>query len=396
MQRLDAFSCQLIDAVAAGSQGPVCVAVSGGSDSLSLLNLAEAWAQQSGRDLLVLTIDHGLRPEAAKEARWVADLAHDRGIAAEILTWSPDKSSQNAARRARHILLAEAARKAGAGVVLLGHTLTDVMETLLMRLSRPVRLAGAVGPQPVSVSPVWPEGRGIILARPLLSSRREDLVADLEASGRDWISDPSNDADHYERVRVRRLVTALDGARLKRICFDAMRLRAVEDLQLSQLLSGAVRTGPRGLIEVDVGRAEAAPALWARFLDMILQAASGSSHGAPAQSLSALVETIVSGGPESRVTLGGAWVQRRGDHLLIGRDPGEARKAWSDGVWDGRYQRPSMSERAEADERMALPFLVRDSAPAEAAEEIISARLAQWSRALRLSAQFTAAMVQDV
>lgn len=396
MQRLDAYSCQLIDAVAAGSQGPVCVAVSGGSDSLSLLNLAEAWAEQSGGDLLVLTIDHGLRPEAAKEARWVADLARDRGLAAEILTWSPDRRSQNAARRARHILLAEAARKAGAGAVLLGHTLTDVVETLLMRLSRPVRLAGAVGPQPVSVSPVWPEGRGIMLARPLLSSRREELVADLEASGQDWISDPSNEADYYERVRVRRLLAALDGAQLERIGFDAMRLRAFEDLQLSRLLTGVVRTDPSGLIEVALGRVEAVPAVWARFLDMLLQAASGSSHGAQAQSLSVLAEAIFFGGPESRVTLGGAWVQRRGDHLLIGRDPGEARKAWTGGIWDGRYQRPKTDEGAEASETTALPFLVRESAPSEAAEEIISARLAQWSRALRLSAQFSAAMVQAV
>ena len=396
MQRLDAYSCQLIDAVTAGSQGPVCVAVSGGSDSLSLLNLAEAWSEKRGRDLLVLTIDHGLRPEAAKEARWVADLARDRGIAAEILTWSPDKRSQNAARRARHILLAEASRRAGAGAVLLGHTLTDVVETLLMRLSRPVRLAGAVGPQPVSVSPVWPEGRGIMLARPLLSSRREELVADLEASGQDWISDPSNEADYYERVRVRRLLAALDGAQLERIGFDAVRLRAVEDLQLSQLLTGAVRTDPSGLIEVELGRVQAAPSVWARFLGVLLQAASGSSHGAPAPSLSALAETVDFGGPESRVTLGGAWVQRRGDHLLIGRDPGEARRAWSDGIWDGRYQRPKTDERAEASEATKLPFLVRDSAPVEAAEEIISDRLAQWSQALRLSAQFGAAMVQDV
>ena len=95
-------------------------------------------------------------------------------------------------------------------------------------------------------------------------------------------------------------------------------------------------------------------------------------------------------------TLGGAWVQRRGDHLLIGRDPGEARRAWSDGIWDGRYQRPKTDERAEASEATKLPFLVRDSAPVEAAEEIISDRLAQWSQALRLSAQFGAAMVQDV
>ncbi|HIG22420.1 MAG TPA: tRNA lysidine(34) synthetase TilS [Henriciella marina] len=396
MQRLDAFSCQLIDAVAAGSQGPVCVAVSGGSDSLSLLNLSQAWAEKSGRDLLVLTIDHGLRPEAAEEARWVADLARDRGVAAEILTWSPEKRSQNAARKARHALLAEAARAAGSGTVLIGHTLTDVVETLLMRLSRPVRLAGAVGPQPVSVSPVWPEGRGIILARPLLSSRRADLVADLEAKGQSWISDPGNEADYYERVRVRRLVAALDGARLKRICFDAMRIRAVEDLQLSQLLIETVHTDPGGLIEVDIGRVDAAPGVRGRFLDVLLQAASGTSHGAAAQSVTDLAEMTFSGGPRSRVTLGGAWVQRRGNQLLVGRDPGEARKAWADGIWDGRYQRLRMSETLEPVERMALPFLVRQSAPGEPAEEIISARLAQWSRALRLGAQFSAAMVQNV
>ena len=81
MQRLDAFSRQLLDTVAAGSRGPVCVAVSGGSDSLSLLNLAEAWAAKSGRKLLVLTVDHGLRPEAAEEACWVADLARGHLVA---------------------------------------------------------------------------------------------------------------------------------------------------------------------------------------------------------------------------------------------------------------------------------------------------------------------------
>ncbi|MCH2458539.1 MAG: tRNA lysidine(34) synthetase TilS, partial [Henriciella sp.] len=173
MQRLDHHNHQLLEAVTAGSKGPVCVAVSGGSDSLSLLDHAEAWAEETGRTLLVLTIDHGLRPEAADEARWVADLARSRGIGVEILTWSPDKRSQNAARQARHALLAEAARRAGASVVLLGHTLTDVVETLLMRLMRPARLAGAVGPQPVSVSPVWPQGRGIMLVRPLIDHRRE-------------------------------------------------------------------------------------------------------------------------------------------------------------------------------------------------------------------------------
>lgn len=395
MQRLDAFSCQLLDTVAAGSQGPVCVAVSGGSDSLSLLNLAEAWAGESGRKLLVLTIDHGLRPEAAEEARWVAHLARDRGIATEILKWSPDKRSQNAARKARHILLAKAVREAGSGTLLLGHTMTDVMETLLMRLTRPVRLAGAVGPQPVSASPMWPQGRGIMLARPLINLRREDLAANLRGRGQTWINDPSNDADYYERVRIRKLLNVLDLARLERIAFDAMRLRAMEDLQLSRLLADRVHVDHTGLIEADVQHVEASAAVRTRFLDIMLQAASGTSHGAAAPSVAALAESINSGGPARRVTLGGAWIQRRAASLLFGRDPGEAQKAWSGNIWDGRYVRGETEEGVTV-KGSDLPFLVRDSAPVEVAREIISDRLAQWSRALRLSAQLSAAMLQDV
>ncbi|WP_182482217.1 tRNA lysidine(34) synthetase TilS [Henriciella barbarensis] len=395
MQRLDHHNHQLLDAVTAGSKGPVCVAVSGGSDSLSLLNLAEAWTEKSRRELLVLTIDHGLRPEAADEACWVADLARSRGIRVEILTWSPDKRSQNAARQARHSLLAEAARRAGASVVLLGHTLTDVVETLLMRLMRPARLAGAVGPQPVSVSPVWPQGRGIMLARPLLNLRREDLATDLRGQGQSWINDPSNDADYYERGRIRKLVNALDPARLERICFDAMRLRAIEDLQLSRFLTNRVRVDQSGLIEANVQHIEASPAVRARFLDILLQAASGASQGAAAPSVSALAETVFDDGPKSRVTLGGAWVQRRGNSLLMGRDPGEARKGWTGGVWDGRY----VGRGAVADipvlQASDLPFLVRDSAPDEPAREIISDRLVHWSRALMLSARFSAVMTLD-
>lgn len=371
------------------------MAVSGGSDSLSLLDHAEAWAEETGRTLLVLTIDHGLRPEAADEACWVADLARSRGIGVEILTWSPDKRSQNAARQARHALLAEAARRAGASVVLLGHTLTDVVETLLMRLMRPARLAGAVGPQPVSVSPVWPQGRGIMLVRPLIDHRREDLAADLRGRGQSWINDPSNDGDYYERGRIRQLANALDLARLERVCFDAMRLRAAEDFQISRLLTDRVCVDQSGLIEADVQHIEASPAVRARFLDILLQAAAGTSQGAAAPSLAALAETVFSDGPASRMTLGGAWVQRRGGSLMMGRDPGEARKGWTGGVWDGRYVRGGAFENTPVLQTSDLPFLVRGSAPDEAAREIISDRLVHRSQALMLSARFSAAMTID-
>ncbi|RIJ18023.1 tRNA lysidine(34) synthetase TilS [Henriciella mobilis] len=368
--------------MAAGTNGPVAIAVSGGSDSLALMLLAQAWSRRSGRDLIVLTVDHGLRPEAREEAEWVTAKAASLGLSARGLTWTPDKRSQDAARQARHSLLAAAAREAGAGLLLLGHTRTDVEETLLMRLARPTTLAGAVGPQPVSVSPVWPEGRDILLGRPLIAVRRGHLMAMLAERGESWVQDPSNESDAYERVRMRKLAGQLDAARLSRITDDAMRLRAVEDIQLADMLSACVRIDPAGLVELQMGRLAGSLRLRARLLSILLQAAAGSDSPVAPQPLLALASDLASGGPKSRLTLGGAWLQRRGGTLMIGRDPGEVCAGWQDGIWDGRYRRAAPGG-ADVEES---PFLVRHGMPDDPYEEILTGRLVLWEKALRMGA----------
>jgi len=367
--------------MAAGTNGPVAIAVSGGSDSLALMLLAQAWSQRSGRDVLVLTVDHGLRPEARGEAEWVARKAVSLGLSARCLTWTPDKRSQDAARRARHSLLAGAAREAGAGLLLFGHTRTDVEETLLMRLARPTALAGAVGPQPVSVSPVWPEGRDILLGRPLIAVRRGQLMDMLTERGESWVQDPSNESDAYERVRIRKLAGQLDAARLSRITDDAVRLRAVEDIQLADMLSAFVRIDPSGLVELRLDGLAGGPRLCARLLSILLQTAAGSDSPVPPQPLAALARDLAGGGPKQRLTLGGAWLQRRGETLMIGRDPGEVRTGWRDGIWDGRYRRTASG--TALDDR---PFLVRHGMPDDPCEEMLTGRLALWEKALRLGA----------
>ncbi|WP_018148964.1 tRNA lysidine(34) synthetase TilS [Henriciella marina] len=382
MQRLEALSHQFIDTMTAGSTGPVCVAVSGGSDSLNLLDLAGSWARSSGRKLMVLTVDHGLRAEAGAEAEWVAAQARELGHRAEILRWKPDKHGQNAARRARHSLLADAARAAGSQRILLGHTQSDVIETLFMRLSRPTRLAGAVGPQPVSVSPIWPEGRGVQIGRPLIAWPRDVLMTRLESAGRDWVRDPSNVSEAYERVRVRALAAQLDGARLQRVAGDAMRLRALEDWMLAKLLQTRAHDDESGLIEVSLDETPVSRTVFNRFLDILLQTASGTSHGAASASLDALGLEIQSGGPQSRVTLGGAWLQRRGCVLSIGRDPGEMRAGWHSGLWDGRYGQGDCQPSAGED----IPFLVRHAMPDQPFRQILSERLDAWATALGLGA----------
>ena len=373
----------------AGSTGPVCVAVSGGSDSLFLLHIASNWARRAGRELVVLTVDHGLRAEARAEAEWVAGVARELGHPAQILSWSPDKKSQNAARAARHTLLAHAAREADASVLLLGHTLTDVMETLLIRLARPSALTGAVGPQPVSVSPVWPEGRGLTLARPLIGCGRADLRGRLADAGQSWVDDPSNESDAYERVRVRRLIEGLCQRRLEAITYDAMRLRALEDWRLSRLLRAWVGVDETGLIEVSLREAPTSSPVFSRFLDTLIQIASGRSRSVQASSIEALGLEIGMGGPSGRITLGGAWLQRRGDRLMIGRDPGEMRAVWEGDLWDGRYVRGGADPAPEA-----APFLVRHGLPDAPSSEILSARIAHWASALKRGAELAMQIVE--
>lgn len=376
--------------MAAGRKGPVAIAVSGGSDSVALLLCAHDWASRAGRDLLILTVDHGLRPEAAEEAASVVERAAALSHKSRLLTWEGGAPSQAQAREARHRLLAEAAKDAGSELLLLGHTRTDVEETMLMRLARPTTLTASVGPQPVSVSPVWPEGRGLLIGRPLLGLRRPEIMASLSAAGESWISDPSNESGAYERVRIRRLVRGLDEARLHRIAARAMMLRALEDARLAALVGRRVEVDPSGLMSVDLQGCKAPQLLMRRFLALLLQAASGGSRAAPAASVDTLALDVASAGPTSRVTLGGAWIQRRGAELLIGRDPGEARLEWRGGVWDGRYVQGACSL-----DRPDLPFLVRECVPDAPWKEIVSQRLSVWADALHFGAELGSELAGD-
>jgi tRNA(Ile)-lysidine synthase len=184
------------------SAAPVTVGLSGGGDSLALLVFALDWARAAGRTVLALTVDHRLNPDSA---RWTAEAgAKARALGADwrALEWSGPKPSTGlpaAARRARHALLAEAARAVGASVVLLGHTADDVAESALIRRETPSH----GGLRDWAPSPVWPQGRGVFLLRPLLAVRRRALRDVLSAGGMGWLDDPANADTRFARPRAR-------------------------------------------------------------------------------------------------------------------------------------------------------------------------------------------------
>src|ERR1700689_846299 len=117
----------------------IILAVSGGPDSIALMWLAARWRRSLARGprLIAVTVDHGLRAEAAREARDVKRLARTLDLSHRTLRWSGTKPKTGlpaAARAARYRLLAQAARAGGATHILTAHTRDDQAETLLMRM----------------------------------------------------------------------------------------------------------------------------------------------------------------------------------------------------------------------------------------------------------------------
>lgn len=183
--------------------GTIGVAVSGGSDSVALLVVLHA----AGMSLRAVTVNHNLRPEAAEEARAVAHLCMGLGIPHDTLVWNerPEGNVQAAARAARSGLIAAWAARHGIGTVALGHTLDDQAETVLMRLRRGSGVDGLSAMRPIK------RRGGVVWWRPLLELRREALRNHLRARGVDWIDDPSNEDEKFERVRTRKALETLEG-----------------------------------------------------------------------------------------------------------------------------------------------------------------------------------------
>lgn len=336
---------------------------------MGLLALAHDWSQRTGRRLIVLTVNHNLRPEAAAETEQVEHFAAKLGHAHQTLEWDTPRASQSAARRARYRLLADAAREAGAVCLLTGHTFDDVVETALIRRRRGIRSTAIAGPAMTAPLPVWPEGRGLTLIRPLIHMHRTSIRRHLSELGWNWIEDPSNDKLEFERVRVRQFLAR--HPRLKNLAAtqvsNLQRQRSHDLHRIGQALQD-VRVHPDGLVETD--EAELSDVL----IKTLARCASGSDRDPRGHAVRTLRERLTHKG--QRQTLGGAWFQRTESGYLVGRDPAgqnSGKPAEQADVFDGRYERSAQSNVPARKDRA---FLVRESGPCDSNwREIVSDRV---------------------
>jgi len=192
----------------------VVVACSGGPDSVAMVDALARLAPPRGLSLVVAHVDHGLRPESAGEAMLVAEHAARRGLPFHALSVKVGEgpSLQDRARQRRHAALRGLAQRLTATAVAVGHTADDQAETVLMRALR--------GATPRSLQAMGQ--RDGLLARPLLTVWRADVLAYCRALSLEVVDDPSNADPRFLRSRVRHeLIPALEAV------FPAARRRLV-------------------------------------------------------------------------------------------------------------------------------------------------------------------------
>jgi tRNA(Ile)-lysidine synthase len=334
--------CEKLFAALRGEQH-IALAVSGGSDSMALLRLAAQWAKDSVK-VSVLTVDHGLRPEAAAEASKVAAWCDSLALDHHTLRWEgmkPKTGLQAKARVARYDLMSNWCKANGVKFLLTGHTLDDQAETVLMRQTRTNTAESLAG---IWETALW---AGVKLFRPLLGQSRSDLRAYLKGIGQPWIDDPSNLDRRFERVRVRQ--TLADESRpdqrkmeLADIADKAGREARALASATELWINGQLTSYPEGFgIIPRAGFCELEPELQRRVLQQLLQIYGAGNRAEPGE-LDHLA-TWAMGQENSRRTLGGAVLACRQACVLIGRewarispvptivpDSGET-------LWDGRF-----------------------------------------------------------
>ncbi len=318
----------------------IAVAVSGGGDSMALALLLKDFCK--GR-LLALTVDHGLRKEAADEVQLVHDSLAKLGIEHRILTWVGDKPGthiQELAREARYDLMLSECIREGIGYLSVAHNAEDLAETFWMRLSHGSGLDGLAGMSAKR------KVQGVEIVRPLMSFTRDELRDYCRKKNMPWIEDPSNANEKYLRVRLRQFedVLAEEGFTPARLAVTLQKLSDAKDaLQFfaDDIFSKTVIAQAEGYLTLDAEKLLSYPAdICRRVVETCLAVFSQGKYPTPFEALCGLCGDLRSEGFSGR-TLGGCDVFPSGGKVLFAREEAAAEglKKAEDGVmWDGRFQ----------------------------------------------------------
>ena len=348
----------------------IAVAVSGGADSLCLAYLAQEWADVRGIQLTALTVDHGLRKDAAAEAKTVAQQMRTIGVKHHILRWIGEKPTtriEEKAREARYQLLCNFCHKKNIPVLLLAHHAQDNIETFFLRLAKASGLTGLAGMQPFK----WRSG--IVLARPLLDVAKTDILSFLTQRKINWIEDPMNQNPIFERVYWRQQIPILTKMGLNPLYLQRTlsRLRRAETA-LTQMTNSAfyhlVEIDNRGFAQIPLPAFDQLPdEIQIRLLTRLIPLIGGNDKPVSLEKLESILQT-----KPIRTTLGMCYLIRHKKTLFVAKESARMpssvflkKNTWTQ--WDRFKIYCSVSgkiqHQTKRDKKCPLPWLVQQSFP---------------------------------
>lgn len=291
----------------------VTVALSGGADSLALAVCLAFLGPKAGWDCRAVVVDHGLQDDSAQVAERAAAQARELGLSAYIVPVVVDAEGglEAAARTARYHALLEVAASERTAAILLGHTLDDQAETVLLGLGRgsgPRSIAG----MPITVGP---------FRRPFLGLRRSETERICAAAGLEFWSDPHNDDPRFRRSRLRHEVMPLLEGVLGGGVIEALGRTARQVRDDVEFLDDLAQTAFQGELRV-ADLSALAPALRSRVLRLAALEAGVVGSDLTAGHVDELDRLVTDWHGQTRVELpGGVSAMREGEALRFIETP---------------------------------------------------------------------------
>ena len=329
------------------------VAVSGGSDSIALMHLASRWAAQRGLVCSVITIDHDLRTESAREAIFVKLAAGALGLEHKTVRWKGwdnNGNLQSCARKARYDLIGE--NRGRHNIVLTGHTLDDQAETFLLRLRRGSGVDGLAA-MPAKRKITGKNG-GFWLLRPMLELTRDKIKNFLVRQKISWVEDPSNEDNKFDRIVIRKVIQQLSDLGitaflLSNTATHMRRARTALDLQAGRMAQQICSTHMGDLVIDRKGFSDMHAEIKFRLFARGLRWVSSNPYNPRFNALVAIMERVLTGKAQ---TLHGCYIFPETEHIRISREFNAVSKIRiplrNNTLWDGRWKLQSLDQHCNS------------------------------------------------
>jgi len=302
----------------------LAVAVSGGPDSLALAYLTKCYSLKNKIKVKYYIVNHMLRKEASLEADIVKKVLKKIDIQCTILNWNgkkPLKNIQATARDKRYSLLANECKKNKIKYLLLGHHLNDLFENFLIRIVRGSGLNGLIS---FSKNTKY-RGQDLNIIRPLLNLEKKDLLYISNEVFSFFVKDPSNINEDYKRTRIRNLLYALkkEGLDEKKLKLTINNLKdsdkSIKFYVNRNLKKNVVFLKKKNIYILNFNFFDQSHEIIFRSLTRLIQDLGKKYYPVRGKSINELIKRI-NGRSFSKVTLGGCFIDKVNDTILISKE----------------------------------------------------------------------------